>query len=109
MPSVPGNNTVSCIYLNGRFYVAGGENYRGCSRGFSVELNLLSVFDVNSSKLKRLSVPVKMFALTHYHSQVVLVGGEKPGSKDPTNELWASADGINCMEAISASNENQAF
>lgn len=92
---MPGEFTVSCIYLNGRFYVAAGANYRGCSQGFSIHLNLLSVFDVNSSELKTLSVPVERFALTHYHSQIVLVGGVKPGSKDPTNELWVSADGTN--------------
>ncbi len=94
--SVPGECAINCVYLNGRFYIAAGENYRGCSRGFSVYLNLLSVFNVLSSELISLSVPpVQRFALTHYHSQLVLVGGVTPGSKDPTDELWVSINGTN--------------
>ena len=94
---MPGQLATNCVYLNGRLYIAAGDNCQGCSCGFSVDLNLLSVFDVSSSELRVLSAPpVERFALTHYHSQLVLVGGVKPGispNKRPTDELWASTDG----------------
>lgn len=92
--SVPGEVAVSCVYLNNKLYIATGANYHGCSQGFSIEQNLLSVYNIRSHELKRLrALPVEMFALTHFHSRLVLVGGKKPGSKTPTNELWQSADG----------------
>lgn len=91
--SLPGKCAVNCVYLNGSLYIAAGENFHGCSQGFSVHLNLLSVFNVRSSKLISLVPPVQRFALTYYRSQLVLVGGIAPGSDDPTNELWVSNNG----------------
>ena len=59
-----------------------------------MELNLLSVFNIRSGKLKKLKrLPVKRFALTHYRSQLVIVGGIERWSGHCTNKLWVSANG----------------
>lgn len=59
------------------------------------DLNVVYACSLDFTEHVRLSVPVECFALTHYHSQLVLVGGVRPDTKDPTNELWVSADGSN--------------
>ena len=72
---------LQCIYLNGKLYMG--------------IRSALLCFSSNFSEYDKLSVPVEEFALTHYHSQLVLVGGVKPGTRDATNELSVSADGTN--------------
>ncbi len=45
-------------------------------------------------------MPVERFALTHYHFQLVLVGGAKPGCDDLTNEVWVSEDGTDWQPSL---------
>lgn len=82
---VPGKGvSVQYTYLNQRFYFASADSCHSI-------LNLLHGFSRDGSCVK-LDVPTKGFSLTSYRSLLVLVGGMVPGTSDPTNSLWVSAD-----------------
>ncbi len=62
---------------------------------------MLSVVSSDLTEGEILSVPTKEFTLTHYQSQLVLVGGVDPDDwQCPTNKLWVSADGINWQPSL---------
>ena len=89
-------NSTQCIYLNNKFYI-------GASYAWETNTNAsaLCVFSSDFTEcVEKLSVPVEHFALAHYHSQLVLVGGVKPGTWDLTNELLVSADGTNWQPSL---------
>ena len=80
-----------CVYLNGRLYIT------------SKLYNHHHLYVINSDFTgwrEWLSVPVTAFALTHYHSQLVLVGGREPGTDNPSNKLWMSADGTDWQPSL---------
>ncbi len=82
--------------MNDKFYLA-------LSDDLELESNVttLVAFSLDFTECVRLSVPaVESFALTHYHSQLVLVGGEDPKIKEPTNQLWVSADGTDWKTSL---------
>ncbi len=90
VPNMIGCST-HCVCLNERIYVVANTS------GHSATI-LLS-FSLDFTDCVRLSLPVESKALTHYHSQLVLVG-EQHSYDDPSNELWVSADGINWRQSL---------
>lgn len=87
-----------CISFNSKFYIAASvepENSDAPYLGKYKIVNMLCAFSFDFAECEMLSVPVEGFALTHYHSQLVLVGGVKTDTEEPTDTLWASDGGSN--------------
>ena len=80
-------STSSITNVNSKFYIATSEEN-------------LCAFSSDFTEYEKLSVPVEGFALTHYHSLLVLVGGVIRGTRDPTNQLWVSADGSSWKQSL---------
>lgn len=88
------NEQCGITSLNGKFYIVITDFATRSCDSFT-RCNALCVFSADFTTCERLSVPVEGFALTHYHSQLILVGGVEPGTDKPTNQVWASDDGTN--------------
>ena len=48
----------------------------------------LLIYDFTKDSWDILDTPTENYALTTYHSQLVLVGGADPGTRKATNQLW---------------------
>ena len=76
------------VWLKDKVYVGGGrtpESYRNRAR--------LYIHTPATDTWTTLDTPVYFFALTTYHSQLVLVGGtEYPHDGPPTNKLWTLSE-----------------
>ena len=84
-----------CISLHGKIYVGGGH---------STSDDLYKLF--TSTDLKSWSVfktPTKYYALTTYHSQVVLIGGVEQNHSYATNKVWAGVEGIKSLPPMRTS------
>ena len=77
--------------------------YNRANHNFNIEAGDISAYYtsiVNLGSWTPFSVPaMRGFALTTYHSQLVLVGGWTDGKK-VLNTLWTSADGTNWQETL---------
>lgn len=82
-----GHTSTQCVYFNDRLYLR-------CNLG-----QVLYVITSDFTECEMLSVPVQGFGLTHYNSQLVLVGGIDE-HENPTNKVWASADGTSWQPSL---------
>ena len=81
----------NCVHLNDKFYVVASDRHHSGN----AEVNMLLAFSSDFTECQRLTaLPVKGFTLTHYRTQLVLVGGAERQKPFPlTNKLWVSDDG----------------
>ena len=68
------------VVLGTKVYI-GGAMYPGLS-------SRLLIYDFSKDSWDKLDTPTYLYALTTYHSQLVLVGGVDPDTKKATNQLW---------------------
>ena len=73
------------VWLNGKLYVGGGGIY-GVSR------TQVLVYSPSEDSWEVLPTPTEHYALTTYHSQLVLVGGRDPTTDKPTSKVWLLED-----------------
>ena len=72
-----------CVSLHGKIYVGGGTTTSSDDPHklfLSTDLKSWSVFETPTSK----------YALTTYHSQLVLIGGEERNGRYTTNKVWTT-------------------
>ena len=69
------------VLLGYNVYIGGGSIYSGLS-------SELLVYDFTKDLWKKLYTPTQWYALTTYHSQLVLVGGRDATTWKTTNQLW---------------------
>ena len=83
---------VQCVLLQDKIYVGGGDTPSQEASLFisSTDLNLWS----------QVTTPTCYYGLTTYHSQVVLVGGEKLDTRMATNKLWTLKGGTNWQPSL---------
>lgn len=85
---------LQCVLLHGRVFI--GVTRRSGRTGNRVRATAkLFTLSRDFASWKESSVPTVDFALTTYHSQLVLVGGRDIFTKDFTNKLWTSVSGAN--------------
>lgn len=83
------------LQLNDKVYISTRLNNAG--------LDILSCAPINNlTPWTRLSLPpnIQQFALTTYHSQLVLLGGMSNDSVTILNELWVSDDGKSWQQSL---------
>ena len=78
-----------CVCLNGRIYLGGGG-----TGGKKISSSKIFISSSNLESWTTQTTPTYFFALTTYHSQLVLVGGNETSTEEITNKLWVS-DGAN--------------
>ena len=71
------------VIVNYKVYI-GGESINSGSA-----LSRLLIYDFTKDSWDKLDTPTQWYALTTYHSQLVLVGGRDATTWITTNELWA--------------------
>ena len=83
---------LQCVLLHDVLYVGGGYNTK---LFMSKIVTKPLVWDVCRT-------PTESYALTTYHSQLVLVGGREPSTLEPSNMLWtlSSDAGMNWQPSI---------
>ena len=69
------------VVLGNKVYIGGGIMDPGSP-------SRLLVYDYTKESWEILNTPVQWYALTTYHSQLVLVGGVDPDTLEATNQLW---------------------
>ena len=69
------------VVLGKKIYIGGGKLYPGPHFG-------LLIYDLTEDSWNVLDTPTKLYAITTYQSQLVLVGGKDPYSLKATNMLW---------------------
>ena len=72
-----------CVLLHDVLYVGGGHTLPANDAKLFISKNVTEhlVWDVCHT-------PTERYALTTYHSQLVLVGGREPSTLEPSNMLW---------------------
>lgn len=75
--------SAQCVVLHGKLYVGGGLAYRN-------QTKLFITSDLNS--WTHTTTPASLYALTTYHSQLVLVGGIEIPANVITNKLWVRCE-----------------
>ena len=70
-----------------------------CVRGGS---NILYMASFDLTSWDKVTTPTRSYALSTYHSQLVLVGGVESGKEDYniTNKLWTSDTGFNWQQSL---------
>ena len=76
-----GMYNAQAVALGNKVYIGGGIMDPGSS-------SRLLVYDYTKDSWDILDTPTQWYALTTYHSQVVLVGGMDPDTGRATNQLW---------------------
>ena len=69
------------VVLGNKVYIGGG------SMNPSPQSRLL-IYDFTKDSWDIIDAPTEWYALTSYHSKLVLVGGRDPNTKEATNQLW---------------------
>ena len=69
------------VVLGNEIYIGGGSIDSGSS-------SKLLVYNFTKNSWLILDTPTQFYALTTYHSQLVLVGGADPDTLEATNQLW---------------------
>ena len=64
------------LYLNGNVYASEKAAAQ------------LYIYDLPSDSWNAIDTPSYGYALTHYRSRILLIGGREPGEEKPTNKLW---------------------
>ena len=83
-----------CVLLQDKIYLGGG-NTSSLKSNASL---FISSTDLNS--WSQVTTPTRLYGLTTYHSQVVLVGGVEPDTDMTTNELWTLKGGTNWQPSL---------
>ena len=76
-----GMYNAQAVALGNKVYIGGGIMDPGSS-------SRLLVYDYTKDSWDILDTPTQWYALTTYHSQLVLVGGADPDTLEATNQLW---------------------
>ena len=69
------------VVLENKTYIGGGDMYPGSS-------SRLLAYDFTKDLWDTLKTPTQWFALTTYHSQLVLVGGRDPNTWEAISQVW---------------------
>ena len=69
------------VVLGNKVYIGGGSMHPGSP-------SRLLVYDFTKDSWDILNTPTQCYALTTYHSQLVLVGGVDPDTLEATKQLW---------------------
>ena len=83
-----------CVLLQDKIYLGGG-NTSSLKSNASL---FISSTDLNS--WSQVTTPTRLYGLTTYHSQVVLVGGMEHDTDMTTNELWTLKGGTNWQPSL---------
>ena len=76
------------VYLNAQAVVLGNKVYIGGGIMHSGSSSRLLVYDYTKDSWDILNTHTQWYALTIYHSQLVMVGGADPDTLEATNQLW---------------------
>ena len=74
--------------LNAQAVVLGNKLYIGSGNMNPMLPPRLLIYDFTEDSWDTIDTPTQWYALTTYHSKLVLVGGRDPNTKEATNQLW---------------------
>ena len=85
------------VFLHGKVYVLVG------SQGGSSYILCISTADFKSKRVAEIKIPnlnTNYSALATFHSQLVLVGGNRPNFREVVNSVWVSSDGTDWQPSL---------
>lgn len=88
-----GTNHPQCVSLNDKVYV-------GVGLAEGSESNKLYISSTELKSWSTLNTPTYKYALTTYHSQLVLVGGKEISTDQVTNKLWTLSASLDWQPSL---------